>query len=251
MSNHTRMVTVDNHTSEVSPKRCTRCGEEFPATKQHFHSNKSARDGLNYTCKSCSSANQRQRYARDIEASRKANRESAHKSYWANVEQRRQSSRERQRVRSQEARETSARWHEINRDAVNARKREKYHLNIKAVRERRRKRYAENREAERARERRKRQANPEAGRARTALRRARKRNAGGAYTSADVVLQLKSQKGKCWHCGKKLGDKYHADHLIPLTRGGSNDARNIVISCPFCNQSKNNKLPHEWNGRLL
>ena len=93
--------------------------------------------------------------------------------------------------------------------------------------------------------------------ARTRNRYARKRAAEGKHTAADVVAQLKRQKGRCYYaaCGHcKLGDTYHVDHVIPLTRAGArNDISNLVIACPSCNQSKSNKLPHEWTqgGRLL
>lgn len=73
----------------------------------------------------------------------------------------------------------------------------------------------------------------------------------GDATANDVALQLKSQKNKCWWCGKKLKDDYHVDHRVPLDKGGSNTAGNIVISCASCNLSKGAKMPHEWNGRLL
>lgn len=82
-------------------------------------------------------------------------------------------------------------------------------------------------------------------------RRARILQAGGTFSKSDVRLQFRSQNGKCWHCGKKLKRKYHVDHLIPLVRGGSNSASNIVITCEFCNLSKGDKLPQEWNGRLF
>lgn len=82
-------------------------------------------------------------------------------------------------------------------------------------------------------------------------RRAWKRKAEGTITAADIRLQYKSQKGLCWWCGKPVGTDYHADHVIPLARGGTNKPENIVISCPKCNMSKGSKLPHEWNGRLL
>jgi hypothetical protein len=35
------------------PKCCTKCGEEFPATPEYFHRNKSAHDGLHPRCKTC------------------------------------------------------------------------------------------------------------------------------------------------------------------------------------------------------
>lgn len=89
-------------------------------------------------------------------------------------------------------------------------------------------------------------------------RRTRKLGNGGAHTAHDIDLQLRSQKDKkgrlrCWWCSKAIraGDKYHVDHRIPLSRGGSNAAENLCIACPDCNQSKYNKLPSEFNGRLL
>lgn len=82
-------------------------------------------------------------------------------------------------------------------------------------------------------------------------RRARLLKAEGSHTKADIQLLLKSQKGKCWWCSKSVGDRYHVDHRIPLTRGGSDAPENLCITCPECNIRKQNKLPQEWNGRLL
>lgn len=82
-------------------------------------------------------------------------------------------------------------------------------------------------------------------------RRVKIRQDGGEYSPEDVALQMKSQKSLCWWCGIKLGDGWHIDHRIPVSRDGANTAGNIVISCAPCNLSKSNKLPHEWNGRLL
>lgn len=81
--------------------------------------------------------------------------------------------------------------------------------------------------------------------------RARRFNAPGSFTQEDVQLQYQSQKGLCWWCGKPLNRVYQADHLIALTRGGTNWPNNIVCACPSCNRSKGKKLPHEWNGRLF
>ncbi len=85
---------------------------------------------------------------------------------------------------------------------------------------------------------------------------ARKRQAKGTYTAQEVSEQFDRQKGRCYWCSKKLDKKkrtYHVDHVIPLTRGGSNDISNVVIACPHCNMSRNDRLPHEWpeGGRLL
>ena len=71
------------------------------------------------------------------------------------------------------------------------------------------------------------------------------------WTFADLQLQIKSQRDRCWWCSKKLKGKYEIDHVIPLARGGTNNARNIVISCPMCNRRKGSKLPQEFMGRLF
>jgi hypothetical protein len=86
---------------------------------------------------------------------------------------------------------------------------------------------------------------------RKAHRRAREIAAEGFFTAKDVLIAYRSQRGKCWHCFKHVGINYHADHLIPLNRGGTNWPNNIVISCPRCNLSKGAKLTQEWNGRLF
>jgi len=83
-------------------------------------------------------------------------------------------------------------------------------------------------------------------------RRARKLSTGGSYTSQEIEAQYKRQKSKCYYCHKKM-IKSHIEHVVPVTRGGSNDISNIVLACPTCNRSKGAKLLHEWpeGGRLL
>lgn len=95
-------------------------------------------------------------------------------------------------------------------------------------------------------------ANPEKVRASNQKRKARKRNTEGAFTGEDLQLQFISQKGLCWWCDKPLDpNDYHIDHRIPLDKGGAHSARNICLTHPTCNLKKNNKMPWEYNGRLL
>lgn len=84
-------------------------------------------------------------------------------------------------------------------------------------------------------------------------REALRRGAIGTYTIQQIQEQYERQKGACYYCKVKVGKKYHIDHVVPISRGGSNDISNLVISCPTCNLRKNDKLPHEWleGGRLL
>lgn len=62
---------------------------------------------------------------------------------------------------------------------------------------------------------------------------------------------LKAKCGyKCQHCGKKEPQvKLTRDHIVPISRGGSNDISNIQPLCKKCNSSKHNKLESELSYR--
>lgn len=84
-----------------------------------------------------------------------------------------------------------------------------------------------------------------------ARRRARLANADGSHTIEDIQKQYVRQHGRCYYCGKDVGEKYHVDHVMPLAKGGSNGPENLVIACPQCNHQKKDKLPVDFCGRLL
>jgi hypothetical protein len=51
--------------------------------------------------------------------------------------------------------------------------------------------------------------------------------------------------GICQYCGAEAA-KPDVDHVLPLSRGGSNREDNLVTACPTCNRSKNAKTVAEW-----
>lgn len=96
--------------------------------------------------------------------------------------------------------------------------------------------------------------NPTANRVNKARRRARERGAAGTYTKEELQQRYAAQQGRCHWCHQKLGKHartWHADHVIPLAEGGSNDIGNIVVSCASCNYSKGARMPWEFAGRLF
>jgi len=46
--------------------------------------------------------------------------------------------------------------------------------------------------------------------------------------------------GRCVECGSQ--ENLEFDHIIPISKGGSNTARNIQLLCEECNRNKSNKI---------
>lgn len=88
-------------------------------------------------------------------------------------------------------------------------------------------------------------ANPQKHRAKSARRRAHTRNATGSHTAADIARLHAEQSGLCSYCSISLPLGYHVDHVVPLSRGGSNAPDNLRLTCPRCNLSKGAKLISE------
>jgi len=78
-------------------------------------------------------------------------------------------------------------------------------------------------------------------------RRARILAAEGEFTAEQIEDLYRKQRGWCACCKvKKLGRKFHRDHKIPLTLGGSNDILNIELLCAKCNLEKGKMDPIDW-----
>src|SRR5579884_3856751 len=56
----------------------------------------------------------------------------------------------------------------------------------------------------------------------------------------------KRDHGHCYNCGRKVPLGWaHIDHIIPLSRGGSNDDDNLAVMCPECNTRKGARTPRQ------
>lgn len=68
--------------------------------------------------------------------------------------------------------------------------------------------------------------------------------ANGSHTEAEWQLILKRHRNRCADCGLRFSDSVRAteDHVVPLTRGGTDFAFNLKPLCQPCNSRKNNRV---------
>ena len=92
-------------------------------------------------------------------------------------------------------------------------------------------------------------ANPERANERKKAYKHKKRGAGGFYTSTDIANIYTAQRGKCF-CSIGLAGRFEIDHVLPVSRGGSNWPANLQLLCVSCNRSKSDKTMEEWIARL-
>ena len=69
-----------------------------------------------------------------------------------------------------------------------------------------------------------------------------------SYEQKEKILA--KSDGKCCHCGRKLAltdknyEKITVEHVIPISKGGTNDDINLVALCEDCNKKKSNMVIH-------
>jgi 5-methylcytosine-specific restriction endonuclease McrA len=67
-----------------------------------------------------------------------------------------------------------------------------------------------------------------------------------AVSPGKIVLAMQQSNGRCVACGST--EQLQVDHIIPVSRGGTNEADNLQMLCKPCNSSKHNKTMEEWQG---
>lgn len=138
-------------------------------------------------------------------------------------------------------------WHAANREKAAATNRRRYAENGEAIRAANRAYFAANPEPfrERARNSTWRKDNPEAARAVLLRRRGRKAEALCTHgvNCADAAFYVVLYSSPCTYCGAPAE---HADHYIPLAKGGLHCRENLIPACAPCNTSKSDRDPIEW-----
>lgn len=275
-------------THEHTTKRCTQCQQDLPATTEYFYRQTQNKDGLQCECKRCSrqrhkdssyyvphprvkrqpkvdirslAHNERALY-RQLEREttreeRKAHEKAVdHAYYLANREKIMERAMTQYWAVAEDNKRVAAE-RKAERDAARAIKKAEEAANKPA-----RHRLTEEEKAERNRAgvRRWAQEHPDRIRSKNRARRhqetAASKGIEGKFSAADIDEQIKAQTDKkgrlrCWWCAEVITGEYDLDHALPLARGGTNAASNIVISCKRCNNQKATKTPAEWKGRLF
>lgn len=60
-----------------------------------------------------------------------------------------------------------------------------------------------------------------------------------------LKIIFKRDNYTCAYCGK-IGGKLEGDHIVPISKGGSDDLNNLTTSCRQCNRQKKDKTVSEF-----
>lgn len=221
-------------------KRCTKCEKLLPATREFF---RIKRGGLGSSCKACTNVQGKAYYDVHKDERKQKAQERA--------EERRAYRQQYHAAHKEEQHRRQSRWYQLHKEENKAYQRRYNEAHSELIRERRKK-YMQT---------------PRGRMIKNALehkRNARKKLIEGHLTAEQIQAKLKAQRYCCYYaaCGHARFEKvnglyvYHLEHTIPLSRTEAiprNDVNYVVLSCPSCNLSKHNKLPHEWSagGRLF
>lgn len=64
------------------------------------------------------------------------------------------------------------------------------------------------------------------------------------FSKKEKKIMLEKSNGRCAHCGTpiSLSEDFTVEHVIPLSKGGTNDISNLVGLCSKCNKEKSNLI---------
>jgi 5-methylcytosine-specific restriction endonuclease McrA len=195
-------------------------------------------DGYKYRCRECFRAQARAERTAKIDQYRQKEREYVE----ANKDHYRELKRAHKRANPEKYDEALRRYRETHREEINAKARERRQQNLEHYREIGHKSLERHAEERSAYQRAYGKENRDKLTLYTNIRRARKLEAEGSHTDEEWQELKAFYNFKCLRCGKQEPRiKLTRDHVIPLTRGGSDSIDNVQPLCARCNSKKNNK----------
>ena len=229
-------------------KKCTKC-QEIKSINE-FHKNKLKKDGIDIYCKICTRNRVAKHYNDNKEKYIAKNRE------YAKTDKAKKKRKEWQQSNKEKCCEYTKKYRDLEGNRNKAKKTRA--KNIINERYNERIRYEKNRLEIRAKKKAYRLKNINKwrlyDRVKSHERRVRIINNGGNHTVRDIEKLMTSQKKKCIYCRTIIVGNFHIDHIIAVSKNGTNDISNLQLLCPKCNISKSNKDPYDFAlsiGRLL
>ena len=71
------------------------------------------------------------------------------------------------------------------------------------------------------------------------------------FTTKERNLIYNRSEGHCGICGRFIPlEEYTIDHIIPLSKGGTNDLDNLQACCSFCNKAKDDSMGDDFFTRI-
>jgi 5-methylcytosine-specific restriction endonuclease McrA len=217
----------------VEFKECTICLETKPVSE--FYPKKYAYDGYRSACKQCIQASIKESREMDIDASRARERERHARARPQRIAARRA----RIAAHLEEHQAYMREWRQRNKDRLEEYQRRGLEKNPEMMREANRRSYGKHRERMLAIKKAYAQAHRELRLMIAHRYRARKNGNGGSFTPEEWT-QLKARYDyTCLRCGQREPDiQLSVDHVIPISKGGSNNIDNIQPLCRSCNSAK-------------
>ena len=208
-------------------KRCTKCGELKPCTKEYYNKAKNGKWGYKSKCKECikkESKQYRERHKEEIKEYKKQYREE-HKEEIA----------EYQKQYYSENKEYHKQYREAHKEEIKEYKKQYYDEHKEYYKEY----YKEYRKTEQGKL---------VIRKVNHNRRAKLNKAEGTYTNEQWIEMMQYFDYKCAYSGEELieGVNYSIDHILAFENGGNNYIWNLCPMVKSYNSSKKDSLILEW-----
>lgn len=238
-------------------KKCTKCGMEFPATKEYFYKRTKSNDGLDYKYKSCYKEYRDKFYKDNKEKVLERNKkyQDGHKNeikeymkryYKNNEDDIKNNVRHRYNCNKEKVLEYQKEYHANNKDKVSKYQKE-YRENNYDKLSKYKKEYRINNK-ERLKEWLSKYYKTDHYKLLSSIHRQRRRTLKKKIESSLTGNQWfeckNSFDNKCCYCGEI--NILTQDHFVPLSNGGEHTRNNIVPACKSCNSKKHNKDFFSW-----